>query len=188
MCVHAGKNDWNTALQPCQASIRKRRHAVRHSQRLAAMWDHARPWLQLSPCHDSAVILTQQYNVQLGIKTSVGSIACCENSKLACSPLLPEVVAHEAKGPVRVVFLGIQSSIVHDVLEGIVHQTSSTPSILALHTHPHVQSLHIYFHMPCHLLQAGMKYCQYKFSLLNQTADHIICAASVSQHAQHLAA
>ncbi len=68
---------------------------------------------------------------------------CCENDKLAGPPLLSEVVAHEAKRPVRVVFLGVKSSIVHDVLEGIVHQTSSTASILALHTHPHIQSLHL---------------------------------------------
>jgi len=107
----------------------------------------------MCPYHDSPMIWSKQYTVQLDIKTSIGSIAYCVNDKLACSPLLSELVAHEAKGPVRVVFLGVKSSIVHDVLEGIVHQTSSTAGILALHTPTHTittpQS-----HTPCHLLQA----------------------------------
>ena len=40
------------------------------------------------------------------------------------APLLPEVVAHEAEGPVGVVCLAVKAAIVHDVLEGVVHQPS----------------------------------------------------------------
>ena len=35
----------NTAERPCQANFKKRRRAVRHSQKFAAMQAHARPWL-----------------------------------------------------------------------------------------------------------------------------------------------
>ena len=47
-------------------------------------------------------------------------------------PFLPEVVAHQAKRPIGVVLLSVQSPIVHDVLEGVVHQTTSTAGVLAL--------------------------------------------------------
>ncbi len=151
MCVHAGEKGCalDISHQPCHAMFTKRRRAARHSQNLATMQDHASPWLQICPCRDPAAMWQQQYTMQLDIKTSVGSIAYCTNDKLPCSPLLSEVVAHEAKGPVRVVFLGVKSSIVHDVLEGIVHQTSSTASILALHTHHTSLHLKVIRHAIC---------------------------------------
>ena len=150
--------------------FKKRRRTVRHSQELAAMQDHA-----------------EQYAVQMDIKTSVGSIAYCVYSKLACSPLLSEVVAHEAKGPVRVVFLSVKSSIVHDVLEGIVHQTSSTASIFALHKHTTHTSTAPQTHAPCRLLQAKNVWDEVmpvQHLPMNQRANHINCAThqSVSMH------
>ena len=55
-------------------------------------------------------------------------------------PLLSQVVAHEAKGPIGVVLFSVKPTIVHNVLEGIVHQASSTASILTLHTFTSLQA------------------------------------------------
>ena len=49
-----------------------------------------------------------------------------------CTPLLLEVVAHEAEAPVGVVLLRVQPPIVHDVLEGVVHEPTPAARILAL--------------------------------------------------------
>ena len=73
-----------------------------------------------------------------------------EAPKLLILPLLLEVVAHEAKAPVAVVLLGVQTAIVHDVLEGVVHQPSSTPGILALYPIKTYQEVSIQFaHAGC---------------------------------------